>query len=216
MRAIPARVGVAAQRLPVAREAPLDEANEVDLLARLLAEPRQSGSVAVAQRRRPACPLDLPVDGLDRAVEREVVQPVARLFGEPPKVRIVGPPALREGDERIRQVTTADVAAIVRPQDAVGDQTFEADQRRIPRERRLGAVWRITVPGRADREHLPPALSGGSQEIDHLARRCPQVLAGKAGRVQEHATGPIDELWQAQRRLKLNVADRARRDFRLL
>ena len=212
----PARVGVAAQRLPVAGEPPLDEAGELDVAGVVAAEVRQRLPVAIAQGRGPAGPLHLPLRALDRAVDGEIVQPSLRLLGEPAKIRIVRAPAPGEGRESLGQLLVAGAALVARGEETVIAQALGVDQGGVPGERRLGAVRRIAVPGRADREHLPPALSGGSQEVDHLARRSTQILTGQAGRVQEHAAGSIDELWQAQRRLKLNVADKARRDFRLL
>ena len=88
----PARVGVLAQRLPVAEEAPLHESGEVDLVGQRLA--RNCASAAASRSRSGAGQrvhwTSRRGSRLDRAVEREVLQPVPRLFGEAPKVGVVG------------------------------------------------------------------------------------------------------------------------------
>ena len=89
-------------------------------------------------------------------------------------------------------------------QQAVLGELLEADEPRVPGERRLSAVRRLAVSGGAQRQHLPPALRSGREKLDEAPRAGPDVSApvqtGEARRVKKHAARALAEGRNAHRR----------------
>src|SRR5205814_8701278 len=82
-------------------------------------------------------------------------------------------------------------------QQALLGQALEADERGRAGEGRQRAVGRVAVAGRAQRQHLPPALAGLSEKIGEAPGPAPQFAlvsrAGEAGRMEEQASAPLAE-----------------------
>ena len=78
-----------------------------------------------------------------------------------------------------------------RGEQAVLDEALGADEEWIPGEGREALIRRIAVPRRAERQHLPHALSRGSKLIDELQRARPEVTdavsARQRSRMEEDA-----------------------------
>ena len=70
-------------------------------------------------------------------------------------------------------------------------QFFEADQQWVASQGRGRLVWRVAPADRPDREHLPPALAGGSEKINEAERGRAKIAAavwpGERRQVQQNA-----------------------------
>src|SRR5438477_6476199 len=80
-------------------------------------------------------------------------------------------------------------------QQTLVDQPVEADQQRVPRERREGAVRRVPVTDRSGGQHLPEALPRARQPPREGVRLRPEIAApvsaGQGSRVKEDAACPL-------------------------
>ena len=65
-------------------------------------------------------------------------------------------------------------------QQSVVNQSFDADEQRIARERGEALIGRIAVAGRSERQYLPEPLTGGPEEVDEFEGARPEVPDTKA------------------------------------
>ena len=167
---------------PLPEEQELDVAVEPHLVGELCTRRGERGGAARAQLAVPALPLAAAVAGLERRVQRPVVEPRRLLRGGGERRQLVAQQRRRVAAEvlpgaaqqrllprRHRRVVDALVGERGRPferrggQEALLDQLVGGDQQRVAGERRRAAVGGVVGDGGAERQHLPDALAGGSR-----------------------------------------------------
>ena len=104
--------------------------------------------------------------------------------------------------------------ALGRSEQALVDQTVEADEQRIAGERGEALIRRVAVAGGPERQHLPELLAGRGEEVEELDRARPQIAdaeaAGQRGRVEQHAAAREKDMSRIARLASAVAYERAR------
>jgi hypothetical protein len=198
--------------MPLRKEAPLAKAPEIDARRVLAARARQRRGVAPDQRRRPFGPGPL-VEGVgQRHEQRIVVEPFgladAKTFEQRPVIGtgVTGKPAggRRQlahppGHDR-GEVDTRSIRGRIGHERAGGQpsaplQFGQIDQQDVAGKGGTAHVGRIAGADPAQRQDLPPALTGAHQPVDEVIRTGAQVAAavrsGQRSGMEQHATHTV-------------------------
>ena len=171
------------------------------------AAPGQRGRGAPDQLDRPLEIAGAVVPGLQRAEQGVVVQPepvgLTELFIGGPEIRTgagaeAAPRRLEQAEFERDDLLVFDggrrkrvARAIRRLQQPVVDQGVRADQQLVAGERRQALIRRVAIPGRSQRQRLPPALPGLVEAVHPCERGRPEIADAVGGRqrrdVQQHA-----------------------------
>ena len=203
-----ARVAVRLQRGPLPVEEKLPEGVHPDGLPVLLVGVVEGLRVAVHEVVFPLMPRGAAVSVLQRHKQRVVVEPVRLLVAERVEwvfeaVAVIPKALVGRLQDRFLARHEAGVVDVVVGQlfersHVVGgeepgfEERARTDQERVAGEGRQAGVGRCPVPDRPQRQHLPEALVGASEQIGKLVRLGSKVTnpvaSGKGRDVKQKAT----------------------------